>query len=389
MDSTHPYSRRADYGAKILVVDDDAIVRRSLQVMLERGHYRVETAQDGLEALRVLPVFQPELVLLDILMPGMDGLETCRQIRALPNGDLLPIIFLTADDRPETHVNAFQAKGDDFLRKPVSPAELTVRIRSLMRLKRLQAEIQAERDALLDSQRQKEQLFEFIVHDLKNPLTTIQVGLDLLGERAEMPATLQSQVKRIRETAQSMASMVQNILDIGHAEQMGLELHRTRFQMSEWLPQLVSQLEYRTLQMRQTMTWSCPENLEIDADQDLLRRVLLTLLDNALKYSPPGSRTRIEAETIGKSVFMRVYDEGMGIPDHMREVVFDKFMRLEPEGAQTRSSSGLGLTFCKVVCEAHGGRIWVDALPGKGSVFIMEIPEYDPNATPVFCPPLD
>jgi signal transduction histidine kinase len=258
-----------------------------------------------------------------------------------------------------------------------------------MRLKRLQAEIQAERDALLDSQRQKEQLFEFIVHDLKNPLTTIQVGLDLLGERAEMPATLQSQVKRIRETAQSMASMVQNILDIGHAEQMGLELHRTRFQMAEWLPQLVSQLEYRTLQMRQTMTWSCPENLEIDADQDLLRRVLLNLLDNALKYSPPGSRTRIEAETIGKSVFMRVYDEGMGIPDHMREVVFDKFMRLEPEGAQTRSSSGLGLTFCKVVCEAHGGRIWVDALPGKGSVFIMEIPEYDPNAIPVFCPPLD
>jgi signal transduction histidine kinase len=253
-----------------------------------------------------------------------------------------------------------------------------------MRLKRLQAEIQAERDALLDSQRQKEQLFEFIVHDLKNPLTTIQVGLDLLGERAEMPEKLQAQVKRIRETAQGMASMVQNILDIGHAEQMGLELHRSRFRLREWFPQLLAQLEYRTEQMRQSMSWECPEGLEIDADQDLLRRVLLNLLDNALKYSPPGSRTRIEAETIGRNVFVRVYDEGMGIPAHMREVVFDKFMRLEPEGAQTRSSSGLGLTFCKVVCEAHGGRIWVDSNPGKGSVFIMEFPECDHDATPVF-----
>ncbi len=231
MESSPPYSRRADFGAKVLVVDDDAIVRRSLQAMLERGHYRVETVPDGFEALKALPVFLPDLVLLDILMPGMDGLETCRQIRLLPNCDLLPIIFLTADDRPETHVNAFQAKGDDFLRKPVSPAELTVRIRSLMRLKRLQAEIQAERDALLDSQRQKEQLFEFIVHDLKNPLTTIQMGLDLLGERAEMPAKMQAQVRRIRETAQGMASMVQNILDIGRAEQLGLELHRSRFRL--------------------------------------------------------------------------------------------------------------------------------------------------------------
>ena len=115
MESSPPYSRRADFGARVLVVDDDAIVRRSLQAMLERGHYKVETVQDGVEALRILPSFMPELVLLDILMPGMDGLETCRQIRALPSGDLLPIIFLTADDRPETHVNAFQAKGESHL----------------------------------------------------------------------------------------------------------------------------------------------------------------------------------------------------------------------------------------------------------------------------------
>ena len=182
METNAVYSRRADFGARILVVDDDAIARRSLRAMLERGHYLVETVGSGAEALKILPVYRPELILLDILMPGMDGLETCRLIRATPGGDLLPVIFLTADERPETHADAFRAKGDDFLRKPVFPTELIVRIRSLMRLKRLQAEVQAERDALIDAQKQREQLFEFIVHDLKNPLATIQVGLDLLSD---------------------------------------------------------------------------------------------------------------------------------------------------------------------------------------------------------------
>ncbi len=384
MDGSALYVRRADFGARILVVDDDAIARRSLRAMLERGHYQVETVGCGAEALNLIPVYRPELVLLDILMPGMDGLETCRQIRMIPGCELLPIIFLTADERPETHADAFKAKGDDFLRKPVFPTELIVRIRSLMRLKRLQAEIQAERDALLDSQKQKEQLFEFIVHDLKNPLATIQVGLDLLSDREENPAPLQLQLLRLRETAQGMGRMVQNILDIGRAEQMGLELRRSRITLRDWLPSLLQEVEYRAQRLNQSMTCACAEDLELEADQDLLRRVILNLLDNALKYSPSGSRTRLEAMVVDGCTLVKVFDEGQGIPEHMRELIFNKFMRLEEEGAKTRSSSGLGLTFCQVVAEAHGGRIWVEENQPKGSVFVVEIPTFDHAQTPVF-----
>lgn len=385
MDTSALYVRRADFGARILVVDDDAIARRSLRAMLERGHYQVETVGGGPEALNIIPIYRPELVLLDILMPGMDGLETCRQIRAIPGCELLPIIFLTADERPETHADAFRAKGDDFLRKPVFPTELIVRIRSLMRLKRLQAEIQAERDALLDSQKQKEQLFEFIVHDLKNPLATIQVGLDLLSDREDNPPNLQLQLLRLRETAQGMGRMVQNILDIGRAEQMGLELRRSKFRLKDWLPDLLREVEYRAQRLNQSMTYTCPGELELEADQDLLRRVILNLLDNALKYSPSGSRTHLEASAgENQCVLVKVFDEGQGVPEHMREIIFNKFMRLEEENAKIRSSSGLGLTFCQVVAEAHGGRIWVEENQPKGSVFVVEIPPFDKNHTPVF-----
>jgi signal transduction histidine kinase len=342
--------------------------------MLERAFYQVETAEGGDEALETLSSFKPDLILLDIQMPEMDGLEVCRRIRERPNGDLLPIIFLTGDERPDIHSLAFQVKGDDFLRKPVLSAELVVRIRSLMRLKRLQAEIQAERDNLLDLQKQREQLFEFIVHDLKNPLSAIQAGLQLLDEREDGGAT-QPQLRRLRDTSQYMGRMIQNILDIGRAEQVGLELHKTRIPLRQWIPSLLKEVESLAQFRGHDLVWDCPPDLEIEADPEFLRRLLLNLLDNALKYSTQGCCTRLEAHRTEGGIRLGVRDQGLGIPEHMREQIFRKFVRIEEGQADTRSSSGLGLTFCQLVAEAHQGRIWVEENLPKGSVFLLELPD--------------
>jgi signal transduction histidine kinase len=374
MNGEASFTRRADHGARILVVDDDPLARRSLRAMLERSYYQVETAEGGEEALERLVAFRPDLLLLDIQMPGMDGLEVCRQIREMPNGNLLPIIFLTADERSDIHSRAFQVKGDDFLRKPVLMAELIVRIRSLMRLKRLQAEIQAERDSLLDLQKQQEQLFGFIVHDLKNPLSAIQAGLELLGDREDHPPASRAQLRRLRDTALGMGRMIQNILDIGRAEQVGLELRRTRIQLDSWIPSLLKEVESRALSRSHDLAWDCPAGLEVEADQEFLHRLLLNLLDNALKYTPSGSHIRLSAHAVEDGVRFEVGDQGDGIPDHLREQVFGKFVRLEEQGSDARSGSGLGLAFCQLVAEAHDGRIWVEANQPRGSVFKVEIP---------------
>jgi signal transduction histidine kinase len=367
--------RRADHGARILVVDDDALARRSLRAVLERGYYQVETAEDGAEALDLLASYNPELVLLDIQMPDMDGLEVCRRIRELPNGELLPIIFVTGDDRLEIHSQALRVKGDDILRKPVHPAELIIRIRSLLRLKRLQAEVQAERDNLLDLQKQREQLFEFIVHDLKNPLSAIQMGLELLDTGDSNDPTSVIPVHRLRDTAESMGRMIQDILDIGRAEQVGLELHKTRIPLRTWIPHLLQEVESQAQYMNHELSWDCPAGLEVEADKEFLRRLLLNLLDNALKYSSSGSRTRIEARSSGTGVRLEVHDQGQGIPEQMRTQIFGKFVRLEETGAIRHSGSGLGLAFCRLVAEAHDGRIWVEENRPRGSVFVLEIPQ--------------
>ena len=374
MEAGPVFIRRADHGARILVVDDDALTRRSLRAMLERGHYQVETAEAGEQALGLLPYFKPDLVMLDIQMPGMDGLEVCRRIRELPNGDLLPVIFLTGDERPDIHSLAFQVKGDDFLRKPVLSGELIVRIRSLMRLKRLQAEIQAERDNLLDLQKQREQLFGFIVHDLKNPLSAIQVGLELLDGGLDHTAASGIQLQRLRETAESMGRMIQNILDLGRAEQIGLELRKTTISMSSWLPSLLQEVATQAQARNHQLSWDSPDGLEVTADQEFLRRLLLNLVDNALKYSPTGSHTRIEACASECGVRISVRDQGQGIPEAMREFIFGKFIRLAEGETKVRSGSGLGLAFCQMVAEAHEGRIWVEENTPTGSVFVVELP---------------
>ncbi len=378
MDSQPVMFRRADHGAKILVVDDDALLRRSLRAMLERGHYQVETAEDGPQALALLASYSPDLILLDIQMPEMDGLEVCQRVRQMPHGDLLPIIFLTGDERPDIHSLAFRAGGDDFLRKPVLSGELIVRIRSLMRLKRLQAEVQGERDNLLELQKQREQLFQFIVHDLKNPLSAIQVGLELLSERDDNTTAHKVQIRRLRDTGSQMGRMIQNILDIGQAEELGLELHKTRIQLSTWLPGLLQEMESQAHSRKHNLAWACPSGLEIEADQDFLRRLLMNLVDNAMKYSPSGSHTRIEAHAMDDGVRLEVRDQGQGIPEHMRKQVFEKFIRHHKGEHEAHSGSGIGLAFCKVVAEAHEGRIWVEANDPRGSLFVLEIPRVFP-----------
>jgi signal transduction histidine kinase len=342
--------------------------------MLEHGYYQVETATGGEEALAKFQAWKPDLVLLDIQMPDLDGLEVCRRIREMQQNDLLPIIFLTGDERPDIHSLAFQVKGDDFLRKPVIRGELIVRIRSLMRLKRLQAEVQEERDTLLDLQKQREQLFQFIVHDLKNPLTAIQVGLELLEDGGGKGPASQVQLRRLRDTARTMGRMIQNILDIGRAEQVGLELRRTRIPLDTWIPGLLKELESQARNRNHDLSWSCPEGLEVEADQEFLRRLLLNLVENALKYSPAGSHTQVVALPSKEGVRLEVRDQGQGIPEHLHEQVFQKFVRLQEGDDTARSGSGLGLAFCQLVAEAHEGRIWVEDNHPRGSVFVLELP---------------
>jgi len=328
-------------------------------------------------------------VLLDVLMPGMDGYETCRRIRELPEGGDIPVLFLTALGDLETHKAALESGADDFLTKPLNRTELLIRVRSLLRIKRLSDElranvqvIQTQRDALLAAQRQKDELTALIVHDLKNPLSSILSNVQYVQSRATLPVDERESLDDVLRASQSMARLVMNLLDVSRSDDGALIPHVSAFELPELLGEICSEMGRRIEDKGQRLELSLGPGVGLlRGDRDLVRRIVENLIDNAYKYGP--KRATISVEVLPATmdagaepaVEIRVRDEGAGIPEAYRQIVFEKYGRAGGSGMrEARTSHGLGLVFCRRAVTVHGGAIWIDAQASGGNCFCVRLP---------------
>jgi signal transduction histidine kinase len=353
------------------VVEDIPVTREFLRRLLEDSGYEVAVASTAGEAQAALLNPLPDLLVLDLLLPDFNGLEVCRFLRARPGGEDIPVLVITVDERPSCHAEAVRAGADDFLRKPLLPVELQTRVRSLMRLRQLRAELRQDREAILNLQAQKEGLLQFVVHDLNNMLASLICNVELL--EVDSMEALPRQRKRIGETARAMRGMVQSMLDLSLRDQGGLVAHREALDLSQWLNQRHLELEALAARPGQTLTLEVEPDLRLSVDAQMLQRVLLNLLENASKFSPAESRIHLRASRAGAAIRVEVADQGPGISEENKGVVFDRFAPLASGPSGTRGR-GLGLAFCRMVMELHGGRIWVEDNHPTGSVFLLEIP---------------
>jgi K+-sensing histidine kinase KdpD len=255
-------------------------------------------------------------------------------------------------------------------------AGAAVVFRDITALRRAEDEIKAAVAALHETQRLKDELSTFLVHDFKGPLTSIMVSADLLqmaGGRAEDPES----VEDIREGARMLHRMVLDLLDIQLAEDGGLKLTREDVSVAGLLNEVREATAPRAAASDQRMVMrAATDDFTVVADLDLMRRVLQNLVDNCVKYGPQGGTIWMDASRHGDgSVLLRVCDEGPGVPPDMRERIFEKYARFERDAATPRRDSrGLGLRFCRVVVEAHGGRVWVEDHEPRGACFCVELP---------------
>src|SRR5262245_30380611 len=211
---------------KILVVDDNHQNRELARATLEDEGHEVVLANDGAEAIVAFEREHPDCVLLDVRMPGLDGFAVCARIRALPEGADVPVVFLTALRDVDTFDQALRAGGDDFLTKPVRPTELVIRVQAALKLRQMGADLRAhvdlvrhQRDDLMRLQLQKERLTGFVVHDLKNPVNSMDLHAQLLLRDPELPARAREAVLAIRREARSLLRLVLNLLDISKSEE--------------------------------------------------------------------------------------------------------------------------------------------------------------------------
>jgi len=370
MSSERSYQRK-DHGSHILVVEDVSVTQEFLKAVLTEGGYRVSVASTVGEAQHFLDGELPDLVLLDLGLPDANGLEVCRYLRAMPSGEDIPVLIITVDERPTSHSEAVRAGADDFLRKPLLPAELQTRTRSLLRLRSMRAELRQDRQAILTLQAQKDELVQFVVHDLKNMLGSLLCSVELMD--TDVPEEMVRHRQRIETAARSMHLMVDNMLELSLRNQPGLKAQRTFVALAPLLEQLGQELGPTVLRRNQSLEVYVEPGLELSADSQMIQRLLFNLLENGSKYGPVGSAIQLRAFKAGAGVRIQVADQGEGIPQDMKQRIFERFIRLRTGDAML-PGQGLGLAFCRMVMDLHGGSIWVEDNAPKGSRFLLEFP---------------
>jgi signal transduction histidine kinase len=364
---THPQS----VAARILVVDDNEQNRLLVEATLESEGHEIVLAANGEDALRAFEDRQPDVVLLDVRMPGLDGFAVCARMRDLPGGKEVPILFLTALRDIDTFDRALLAGAHDYLTKPIRPTELVVRVQAALKVRRLGADlrdhfelIRRQRDDLTRLALQKDLLMAFVIHDLKNPIGSIDLFAQSLMRDRALPQEARDTAADIRGAARQLMRLIHNLLDISKSEEGKLTPRREEVDLRALMEEVRETFEVQARAARVTLETTV-EPAAILADVDLIRRVVENLTDNAIRHAPKGTVVGLGWGRVGGATELRIVDRGEGVPAEMRDKIFERFVQLDSSQESSRSGRGLGLTFCKLAVEAHGGRVWVeDAAPG-------------------------
>lgn len=362
---------------RILVVDDQPANLRAVSALLSRSGYDVLTAGNGDDALSIARDYVPDLLLLDMMMPGMDGFELLAQIKQCPPLLRLPVVFLTAAHDRELLLRAFDAGAVDYVTKPFMPEELLARVNAHVGLK-------LTRDRLERVARERQELVNLVAHDLKNPLSSVLFASDVLRNDGCKPERIPRYLEMIHESAQDALGYIRRYLEI-QGERANQQLHNktARASLREVLEWLVGryglQLESRgqQLQMHEPLA-----DAVAAVDPLVLRQVAENLVSNAMKYAP-GSTVDLSIRSGAPGYWqLLVEDRGPGIPASRHRELFKPFVRLTADDPADGLSSGLGLSLAKQIIAQCGGELRYEDRNGGGARFIVDLPAAEPQSVP-------
>ncbi len=359
---------------RILIVDDEEPNRQLLAEWLGAYGHQIATAADGHEALALVEQEPPDAIILDVMMPGMDGFAVCERLKTNPKTAGIPVLLLTALHEREDRLRGMRAGANDFLFKPADLPYVLLRVRNAVHTRQLHAEIERQLREVTREQQLRESLLHMIVHDLRTPLAGLEGFLQLLqmsaGEKLE--ARPAHYLKQALHATHNFAHHIDLLLDIHRMEDGKMPVYLAPVDAADVVNRTLEPL--RPLFAQRRLRLEIPsEPLPAIGDSGLLARVISNIIGNAIAFtSPETGEIKIRAMAAAGRVRIEIEDNGPGIDPSKQEAIFDKFFQV---GEQVRSrSSGLGLAFCKLAMTAQNGNIGVTSRPGSGSRFWFELP---------------
>jgi signal transduction histidine kinase len=356
----------------LCVVDDDPMNRLLLRRILEPD-YRITTAEDGQEALALLQEHVFDVMLLDIMMPGMNGLEVLRLVRQEYAPTDLPIIMVSALAESDDVVRGLQLGANDYITKPFSVEVARARVSMQLTVKQLSDEKKRTISELHSLQTMREMFFRTVSHDLKGPISNLRMAQYILSDMFAHDPDVRLVLENVEMSLNGMQDMIQTFLDAAMLQSGTLELNIDRVPMNDVVQRVIDQYTLsaraRNIQLHTFPTEHC-----VLADRRLLMQVLGNLIGNALKFSPHNSMIMVWSEGDQHWVRINVADQGPGIPFEERKNLFQMFGKLSVRPTGSETSTGLGLWIVKNLVEMQGGKVGVDCPPDGGSIFWFELP---------------
>ncbi|MCX6278943.1 MAG: hybrid sensor histidine kinase/response regulator [Bacteroidetes bacterium] len=355
----------------ILIVDDIPDNLQILGGILDANGYRVREVPTGMLALQVAEKEKPDLILLDIMMPDMNGFEVCRLFKKNKNLNDVPIIFISALNDTNDIVTALKAGGVDYITKPFRHEEVRARVATHINLYRQRKELQLQSIELQKLNAEKDKFFTIIAHDLKSPFNSIVGFSNLLVEqvREKDYEGIEKYAGIILKSSDRALELLKNLMEWARSQTGRIEFNPEYFEMVVVINEIILSFDDIAGQKSIIINKALPPNAPVFADKAMISVVLRNLISNAIKFTMTGGTITISAQEKQGELTVTVSDTGVGISNDRIEKLFRIDESYSTAGTNNERGTGMGLILCKEFIETHGGKIWVESEKGKGSVF--------------------
>jgi two-component system sensor histidine kinase/response regulator len=361
----------------VLVADDNPNNVQIIALLLRELKYKIIIAVNGKAAVDLVERARPDLILLDVMMPGMDGFEACEIIKLKPENENIPVIFLTALSEKVNIVRGFEVGGVDYITKPFNKEELISRIKTHLELKFARDEMQQMTNHLVELNSIKDKMFSVIGHDLRSPLGSIKMTLDFLlsdmGQQYKVE-DYRKTINTLAQTTDEVFGLLENLLGWAKSQSGNLSVVPENIKVED-LVHSVYLLHKGNLTLKKLNFENKVSNSTlVCADMNMLKTVLRNLISNAIKFTPEGGTITVSSNQTNKTTNIIVSDTGVGISPETMSKLFDEREYVTTYGTNKESGSGLGLILCQSFAKRNNGRLIVESKQGKGSSFTIEFP---------------